>query len=141
MNRLKPIPTGKKHSVLWIVDLSKPSETVFKQVEEFKANGSEIHILYVGDDVGYHPSWYGDFSPGHARQVHARSKAKTEERLDHLCSKYLDGCPYYIRHSSVEAPMKTVRTILKEEDIDMVLIPSSLQHQIDESIGALRVVE
>ncbi|MDY6903523.1 MAG: universal stress protein [Thermodesulfobacteriota bacterium] len=116
-------------TILWLVDLSREPQEAFQNIEEFKEAGSEIHILYVGDDIAHHPSWYGDLSPAHAETIHDRSSEKARERLDQICEQYLLGCPLYIRHSSVGDPVEYILTLFKKESFDLVVVPSRLKDE------------
>ena len=53
-----------------------------------------------------------------------RARISANERLDQICSKYLDGCPLYIRHVSVGDPAHEILTLIDKEKMDLVVMAS-----------------
>ncbi|MFO7753254.1 MAG: hypothetical protein R6V41_09070 [Desulfobacteraceae bacterium] len=118
-------------SVLWMIDLSAPPETAFKNIEKYKEGGSEIHIFYVGADASIHPGWYGEFKSEHAQKIHEKASRTAGKQLDRICEKYLSGCPYYIRHSYAGDPVDELMNLVEKEGFDLAVFSSKSQEDTD----------
>lgn len=115
--------------VLWVIDLTSHPREVFRGVESFKTDGSEVHILYMGEDTAHHPAWYGEFTPEHAKRIEKKEMALADKHLNKICEKYLDGCKLYVRHFDVGDPTEKVLALTQEEAFDLVIMPSQLVSQ------------
>jgi len=51
-------------------------------------------------------------------------KQTAHSRLDEICEKFLNACPLYMRHISIGEPAKEILKLIKDEDIDIVIMAS-----------------
>jgi nucleotide-binding universal stress UspA family protein len=113
----------KIEKILWPTDLSGSAEQALDSVKSLTIKyGAEIHVLYVVEDIAHHKSWYGDFKQKHIDQIIEWENNKAVDRLEHICSQYLDGCPLYIRHVAVGDPATEILKLIETESIDMVIM-------------------
>ncbi|MFP4390257.1 MAG: universal stress protein, partial [Desulfococcaceae bacterium] len=66
--------------------------------------------------------WYGVFDEEHVQKLMDHAKRKAEERLQQICSKYLEGCPLYIRHIAVGDPAEEILSFIDKEQVDLVIM-------------------
>lgn len=115
----------EKKKILWPTDFSENARQALPYVislgEKYQ---TEIHVLYVIEELGYHEPWYGEFKESHIDKIHEWEKAKAEERIDEICEKHLQGCPLYIKHISIGDPAQEILKLIKEEKMDMVVMAS-----------------
>lgn len=111
--------------ILWPTDFSENAAQALALVtslaEKYQA---EIHILYVLKDYPAFGASYGQYDPDDYQKMKAWEKQFAESRLDEICEKFLHACPLYIRHISVGEPAKEILKLIKEEDIDIVVMAS-----------------
>ena len=109
--------------ILWPTDFSENSEKALPYVtslsEKFQ---TEVHVLYVIEELAIHEPWYGEFDRSHIEKIHAWEDKKARERLDEICSKYLKGCPLYIKHVAIGDPAQEILKLVEEEKVDMVVM-------------------
>ena len=109
--------------ILWPTDFSENSEKALPYVtslsEKFQ---TEVHVLYVIEELAIHEPWYGEFDRSHIEKIHAWEDKKARERLDEICSKYLEGCPLYIKHVAIGDPALEILKLIEEEKVDMVVM-------------------
>jgi nucleotide-binding universal stress UspA family protein len=86
--------------------------------------GSEIHVLYVIEDIAHHESWYGEFEKNRVPELMEWSKKSAKKRLDQICDKYMEGCPLYFKHIAVGDPAQEILNLITSEKIDMVVMAS-----------------
>ena len=111
--------------VLWPTDFSKNAEEALPYVQSLSEKyQTEVHVLYVIDELGYHEPWYGEFDRSHIDKIHDWENKKANERLEQICSKYLQGCPLYIKHVAIGDPAEVILTFIEEEKVDMVVMAS-----------------
>ena len=109
--------------ILWPTDFSKSAESALPQVQSLTEKyESEIHVLYVIEDIAHHESWYGDFDRSHVDKLMEWEKKTARKRLDQICEKYLEGCPLYIKHIAVGDPAREILKLVNKENIDMVVM-------------------
>jgi nucleotide-binding universal stress UspA family protein len=109
--------------ILWPTDFSQNAEVALPQVKSMTEKyGAEIHVLYVIEDTAHHEPWYGVFDDEHVQKLMDHAKRKAEERLEQICSKYLDGCPLYIRHIAVGDPAEQILSFIGKEGVDLVIM-------------------
>jgi nucleotide-binding universal stress UspA family protein len=109
--------------ILWPTDFSGRAEQALDYVKSLtRKYESEIHVLYVVEDVLHHPEWYGDFDTDHIEKMQAWAYRKAKQRLEHICSEHLESCPYYVRHIAVGDPAREILKLVKKENIDMVVM-------------------
>ena len=51
-------------------------------------------------------------------------KQTAHSRLDEICEKFLHACPLYIRHISVGEQSTEILKLIKDEDIDLIVMAS-----------------
>jgi nucleotide-binding universal stress UspA family protein len=109
--------------ILWPTDLSKNAEQALPYVTSLSEKySSEVHVLYVIEELAYHESWYGEFDRIHIEKIHKWEERKAKERLDQICESYLKGCPLYVRHIAIGDPAKEILRIIDEEGMDIVVM-------------------
>lgn len=112
--------------VLWPTDFSGNAEKALPYVTSLTEKyGTEIHVLYVIEDIANHPSWYGDFEKGRIKEILEWEEKTAKKRLEQTCEKYLQGCPLYIRHVAIGDPAQEILKLIDKENIDMVVMASS----------------
>ena len=111
--------------ILWPTDFSENAAQALPLVtslaEKYQA---EIHILYVLKDYPAFGASYGDYDPDDYQKMKDWEKGFAESRLDEICEKFLNACPLYIRHISVGEPADEILKMIKQEDIDVVVLAS-----------------
>ena len=111
--------------ILWPTDFSENAGQALPLVtslaEKYQA---EIHILYVMKDYPAFGASYGEHDPDDYQKMKAWESQFAESRLDEICEKYLNACPLYIRHISVGDPSKEILKLIKQENIDIVVMAS-----------------
>jgi len=108
--------------VLWPTDFSSSAEKALPLVTSLtQLYQAEIHVLYVIEDIAHHEPWYGEFDKTHTEKLMERARTSANERLDQICGKYLDGCPFYVRHVSVGDPAHEILTFMDKEKVDLVV--------------------
>jgi len=50
--------------------------------------------------------------------------------LEQICSKYLDGCPRYIRHTAMGDPAQEILKLIEQEKMDVVIMPTRGKNNI-----------
>lgn len=115
----------KIKKILWPTDFSDSAEKALDQVisltEKYQA---EIHVLYIIEDLAHHAQWYGEFEEDHAKKITDFSRETARQKLDHICEKYLNGCPLYIRHVAIGDPASEILKFIETEKMDMVVMAS-----------------
>ncbi|MCF8143552.1 MAG: universal stress protein [Deltaproteobacteria bacterium] len=113
----------KVQKILWPTDLSGNAEKALPLVtglsQQFQ---SEVHLLYVIEELAIHEPWYGVFDASHIEKIHEWERQKAEERLNWICNEYLESCPLYIKHIAIGDPADEILKLIREEGIDMVVM-------------------
>ena len=111
--------------VLWPTDFSSSAEKALPYVTDLTQKyGAEIHVLYVIEDIAHHDGWYGEFDKTHIDKLMEWADKSAKKRLDQVCEKYLKSCPLYIKHISVGDPAQEILKLIKEENVDLVVMAS-----------------
>ena len=111
--------------VLWPTDFSSSAEKALPYVTDLTQKyGAEIHVLYVIEDIAHHDGWYGEFDKTHIDKLMEWADKSAKKRLDQVCEKYLKSCPLYIKHIAVGDPAQEILKLIKEENVDMVVMAS-----------------
>ena len=111
--------------ILWPTDFSKNAESALPYVESLTQKyETEIHLLYVIEDLGIHEPWYGEFDRSHIEKIHEWERQKAGERLEQICESYLQGCPLYIKHIAIGDPADEILHFIQKENVDMVVMAS-----------------
>ena len=109
--------------ILWPTDFSENSASALPYVGSLTEKyQTEIHLLYVIEDLTPHKPWYGELQRSHIDKLHEWEKKTAEERLDKICTKYLSGCPKYIKHISIGDPAQEILKFVEKEKMDMVVM-------------------
>jgi len=109
--------------ILWPTDLSGNSENALPFVVSMSRKfDSEIHILYVMEELAIHEPWYGVFEKTHIEKIHDWERQKAAERLDALCDEHLKGCPLFVRHISAGDPAEEILKLIGDAGIDLVTL-------------------
>ena len=111
--------------ILWPTDFSKNAERALPYVTSLgEKYETEVHVLYVIQELAYHEPWYGEFDRSHIDKIHEWEEKKAQERLDEICEGYLKGCPLYIRHTAIGDPAQEILKLIDTEKVDMVVMAS-----------------
>jgi nucleotide-binding universal stress UspA family protein len=109
--------------ILWPTDFSRSAESALPHVQSLTEKyQTEIHVIYVIEDIANHESWYGDFDQDHIDKLMAWENKSAKKRLDQICEKYLEGCPLYIKHVAVGDPAKEILNLAEKEQIGMIVM-------------------
>jgi nucleotide-binding universal stress UspA family protein len=109
--------------LLWPTDFSSNAEKAIGYVTSLTEKyQTEVHLLYVIEDVAHHQSWYGEFGRTHMAKIQEWEEKEAKKRLDQICDKYLKGAPLYTKHIAVGDPAKEILDFIEKEKVDMVVM-------------------
>ena len=109
--------------IMWPTDLSGRAEKALPYINSLiEKYNTEIHVVYVIEDIAHHKSWYGDFEQETINKIVKWEEKTAKERLDNLCSNHLDGCPLYIKHVAVGDPAQEILKLVEKEKVDAVVL-------------------
>ena len=109
--------------ILWPTDFSGSAEKALPAVQSLTEKyGTEIHVLYVIEDIAHHKPWYGDFEKERIDKILKWEEKTAEERLAQICSDYLQGCPLYIKHVAVGDPAQEILKLAAKEKVDAIVM-------------------
>ena len=109
--------------ILWPTDFSGSAEKALPYVRSLTEKyNTEIHVLYVIEDIAHHKSWYGDFEQAHIDKILKWEEKTAAERLEQVCASYLEGCPLYIKHIAVGDPAQEILKLVEKEKVDAVVM-------------------
>ena len=109
--------------ILWPTDFSGSAEKALPYVRSLTEKyNTEIHVLYVIEDIAHHKSWYGDFEQAHIDKILKWEEKTATERLEQVCASYLGGCPLYIKHIAVGDPAQEILKLVEKEKVDAVVM-------------------
>ena len=104
-------------------DLSGNAEKALGYVTSMtKKYQTEVHLLYVIEDVAHQESWYGEFGRTHIDKIQEWEKQEAKKRLDQICDKYLKRAPLYIKHIAIGNPVKEILDFIEKEQMHMVVM-------------------
>ena len=111
--------------ILWPTDFSGQAERALPYVQSLvEKYNTEVHVLYVIEDIAHHKGWYGEFEKDRIQKIVQWEEKTAKERLDQICSKYLEGCPLYIKHVSIGDPAQEILTVAEKEGVDAIVMAS-----------------
>ena len=111
--------------ILWPTDFSGSAEKALPYVTSLMNQyQTEVHVLYVIEDLGYHETWYGEFEEDRIKKIHEWENKKAAERLEKICQNHLEGCPLYIRHVAIGDPAEEILNLAEKEEIDTIVMAS-----------------
>jgi nucleotide-binding universal stress UspA family protein len=111
--------------ILWPTDLSGIAEKALDYVTSLSEKyGSEVHVLYVIEQLSHHEPWYGEFEKTHAEKIQDWEQKTAEKRLHEICEKFLKGCPLYVKHTAVGDPAQEILRFIEKEKVDLVVMAS-----------------
>jgi nucleotide-binding universal stress UspA family protein len=109
--------------ILWPTDFSDKSEAALPYVVSLTEKyQTEVHVLYVIQELGFHEPWYGEFDHSHIDKIHDWEKKTASKRLDQICENHLQGCPLYIKHIAIGDPAQEILKLIEKEKVDMVVM-------------------
>jgi len=109
--------------ILWPTDFSKNAAAALPYVTSLTEKyQTEIHVLYVIEELAYHEPWYGEFDRSHIEKIQDWANKRAKERLDKICNTYLNGCPHYIKHIAVGDPAHVILEFIEKTKVDMVVM-------------------
>jgi nucleotide-binding universal stress UspA family protein len=109
--------------ILWPTDFSGSAEKALPYVRSLTEKyNTEIHVLYVIEDIAHHKSWYGDFEQARIEKILKWEENTASERLDQVCASYLEGCPLYIKHIAVGDPAQEILKLVDKEKVDTIVM-------------------
>jgi nucleotide-binding universal stress UspA family protein len=111
--------------ILWPTDLSGSAEKALDYVTSLSGKyQSEVHVLYVIEQLAHHEPWYGVFEKSHVEKIQEWEEKTAGKRLDEICETFLKGCPLYIKHTAVGDPAQEILQFIEKEKVDMVVMAS-----------------
>jgi nucleotide-binding universal stress UspA family protein len=111
--------------ILWPTDFSPNAEKALDYVTSFgEKYQTEVHVLYVIEDLGHHAPWYGEFDRSHIEKIQKWERETAEKRLGDICEKYLQGCPLFIKHVALGDPAEEILKTADKENVDMIIMAS-----------------
>jgi len=109
--------------ILWATDLSENAEKALPFVTSLSEKyQTEVHILYVSEELGRFGASYGDFDRSQIERLQEMEIKDAETRLDEICRASLDSCPLYIRHTCIGDPASEILKLMEKEKPDMVVM-------------------
>jgi nucleotide-binding universal stress UspA family protein len=109
--------------ILWPTDFSGNAEKALPYVTSLTEKyQTEVHVLYVIEDLAYHHPWYGEFDRSHIDKIHEWEEKTAKKRLEQICSRHLEGCPMYVKHIAIGDPAEEILKFLNKEKVDMVVM-------------------
>ena len=115
--------------VLWPTDFSRRAEKALPYIANLiREKKADVHILYVIPDIARHEPWYGEYDEQHVKRLTKREEESAAKRLNQLCSKYLDGCALFARHTAVGEPADEILKLIDKEGMDMVVMAGHEPH-------------
>ena len=109
--------------ILWPTDFSGSAEQALRYVQSLSEKfQTEVHVLYVIEELGHHEPWYGDFDRSHIEKIHEWEKKTAQKRLDEICENHLQGCPLYVKHIAIGDPAQEILKLIDQERVDMVVM-------------------
>ncbi len=109
--------------ILWPTDFSSSAARALPQVKSLSEKyQTEIHVLFVMEDIAHHAPWYGVLDEGHVKEVEEKTDRAARKHLEQICDKYLEGCPLYIKHVAAGDPAQEILRLIDKEEIDMVVM-------------------
>lgn len=111
--------------ILWPTDFSGNAENALNYVTELGEKfRTEVHVLYVIEELGYHEPWYGEFDRSHIDEIHDWERKTAEKRLNEVCENYLKGCPMFVKHIAIGDPAQEILNLADQEEVDMIVMAS-----------------
>jgi len=108
--------------VLWPTDFSKNAEQALPYVTSLgEKYQTDVHVLYVIEELALHEPWYGEFDQSHIDKIHEWEEKTAKKRLDEICKDHLNGCPLYKKHIAIGDPAQEILKLTEEEKVDMVV--------------------
>lgn len=109
--------------ILWPTDFSSNADKALPYVASLSDKyQTEVHVLYVIEELAYHEAWYGEFDKSHIEKIQEWEDEKAKERLNQICKKYLKGCPLYVRHVAIGDPAQEILKLVEKQKVDMVVM-------------------
>jgi nucleotide-binding universal stress UspA family protein len=109
--------------VLWPTDFSGRSAQALPYVTSLTEKyGTEIHVLFVIEDLTKHKGWYGEFDQERVEKLMNWEQQAAKKKLDQICQNRLQGCPLYIKHIAVGDPAEEILKLVEQEKVDMVVM-------------------
>jgi len=109
--------------ILWATDFSENSSKALPYVGSLSEQyQTDVHVLYVIEDLAYHDPWYGEFDKTHIEKIHEWERKNANKRLNEICDKYLQGCPLFTKHVAIGDPAKEILQLAQSEKVDMIVM-------------------
>ena len=100
--------------ILWPNDCSEASFRLLPYVKSLiDKYGSEIHLLFVAEDLADYGHFWGEPNAKHVDHLHDFALRGAKKKLEEFCSNELATCPLYHVHVHLGDP---AREILKAID-------------------------
>jgi nucleotide-binding universal stress UspA family protein len=113
-----------QHKILWPTDLSAAAAQALPTVRDMvHRRSSEVHLLYVTDDLaGFESYWGTGPDRKHREGLRAFAERKAKERLQHICDCELEGCPNYQLHVALGNTAEEVTRAANELGVDVIVV-------------------
>jgi len=115
----------ERRKILWPTDFSTNARQALPYVislgEKYQ---TEVHVIYVIEELGHHEPWYGEFDSSHIDSIHTWEEKTAKKRLDEICNESLEGCPLYIKHIAIGDPAQEILNLVEKDKMDMIVMAS-----------------
>jgi nucleotide-binding universal stress UspA family protein len=109
--------------ILWPTDFSKNAAQALPYVSSLSEKyQSEVHLIFVVEDVHQYNHFYGDASPTFLKEFQEKIIQKGGQQMEKICQESLASCPLYKKHIVVGDPAKEILKFINEEKVDLVVM-------------------
>ena len=124
--RLKPLESQHQTAADLICYITPAEHLALPTEDDVRMGVKSAKIAaYIGDMNKYKERGRErDKAMSKARRDSDWEKQFAESRLDEICEKFLNACPLYIRHISVGEPSTEILKLIKDEEIDLIVMAS-----------------
>jgi nucleotide-binding universal stress UspA family protein len=110
-------------NILWPTDFSGNSERALPYLESLTEQyNSQVHVLYVIQEIAHHKSWYGNFGATTIDEYLKLSENSARQRLDQICEHRMGNGRLYSKHIAMGDPAREILRFIKAEKMDLVVM-------------------
>jgi nucleotide-binding universal stress UspA family protein len=109
--------------ILWPNDFSGSSFRLLPYVTSLiDKYGSEIHLLYVAEDLANYGHFWGAPTAKHVEHLHEFALRGAKRKLEEFCRSELASCPLYRIHVHLGDPAREILKAIDEIGVDLVVM-------------------